>query len=349
MVKAKSILPDEFNGCMFFGGLRGTGKSFLAAQAENPKLVAFFDFDEEKGLPLHRSLGFGHYVSITTEAVGEGPLGWWNRMKAEIDKLPANQFTVAIIDNVSPMELGMLADVKANPPYYAKRYGMQAESIVKGQYGADRGVVNYLISEAISSPLHAKGIRLIIVTAHVKPDFRKVGKMNIKGADRWHEIGILTLILDKPDFPPIPSALVFKEMLGEMKFDEETGIFSPRRRMPERLPRATFAEIKRYLQEPADLDNPAPGERPTPQQFAPFTEEMTNEQIALMRAQAELELAQMKQSTGTVSSGGIFSKKQDETETRIKEMIAEGKNDAEIAKELSVGKMVVKNLREAEA
>lgn len=349
--KPVSILRPEFNGSMFIGGKRGMGKTYLAAQAENPALTVFFDFDEQKGEGLHKQLGFGRYYPITSLAANKGAVALWNLFEEKIKELPEGEFTTAIIDNVSPLEQAMNAEVLRDPAGYAKRYGMVQKNIVDGAFGGSKGAVNYMISDRISAALHAKGIRLIIVTAHVKDDFQKRGKKNLKGADRWHEIGILTLILIPNRTAPFPpAALVVKEQLGSMAFDAATGEFTVVRRLPQRLPVATFKNIRDYLDNPVDLASPDPEEVPTTEESNPYDDELSKEQIALMRAEAELSLVERQQQVLVMErenaelSHNPFTRKPN-PEDVAKQMLADGKSDVEIIAETGVSKVVLRALK----
>ncbi len=58
--------------------------------------------------------------------------------------------------------------------------------------------------------------------------------------------------------------------------------------MPERMPRCTFAEIIRYLREPADLSNPAYGEKASQAEIDKFSEELTSQQLEIVAKVKEL-------------------------------------------------------------
>lgn len=91
------------------------------------------------------------------------------------------------------------------------------------------------------------------------------------------------------EYRPIPAALVQKEQLGLIAFNPETRQHEIRRRLPLRLPKATFAEIRRYLHVPADLTRPASGEVPTAAEVDPFSDKFSREQLEYMRLAAKIE------------------------------------------------------------
>lgn len=285
----KSILPNEIQGVQKITGYRGLGKTSYAAQVENPKLTAMFDF-EKKGQGFHAQLGFGFYSPVTELASGGNVVSVWETFLREVNKLPPH-ITHVILDNTAPLELGMRAEVGRNAEIYAKQFGMDAGNIRANKYGGQGGVVNYLISEKICNPLWARGVQLITITSHIKPRWANgvqvVNSYNIKGADRWDELSVLTLILIPGESHPVPSALVIKEQLGKIEFDEETGAFSQVRRLPLRLPKATPREVINYLHHPADLKNPKPGEVPTTDEAKPFSEKLDKEQLTLVLAEIQ--------------------------------------------------------------
>lgn len=293
-----SILPAELRGVMFASGYRGIGKSFLAAQADLPRNIAFLDY-EQKGRGIDVQLDFGLYLPVTQLTAGSGPIAVYDRTVQAISDLPDDTFTVLILDNISPLELGLNAEGKRHDERYARQYGLNLKNIRAGRFGGTRAIANYLISDHICAPAHAKGIRLVIATSHVKPRWGAggpiPGKLNVKGADRWQELSVLTLILIPGDSPPIPAGLVQKEMLGTISFpkdisDEEIeammkgeGGHVVQRRLPFRIPECTFTKIRWYLENPADLSKPAAGEMPTLEESNPFSAKLSREQFELMR------------------------------------------------------------------
>src|SRR3990170_1734332 len=287
----KSILPSEMVGVTKVTGYRGVGKSYFASQIENPGLTVFFDF-EAKGAGIDSQVHFGLYVPVTERASGGG-LGVYDTFMKEIESLPSGKFTHCIIDNTAPLETAMRAEAARNAARYAKQFGMDAGNITANRYGGQGGVVNYLISEAVCNPLWSKGIKLISVTTHIRNRWaggaQVINSFNIKGSDRWDELSILTLVLIPGEFAPIPAALVIKEQLGAIAFDDKSGDFAVQRRLPYRLPQATPRAIRNYLQSPADLKNPGTGETPTDDEIQPFREKLSREQIKILLAEIENE------------------------------------------------------------
>ncbi len=295
---SKSMLPKEMRGVMHVTGGRGIGKSFLCAQADFPKNILLMDY-ENKGEGIDEQIDFGDYYAVT-RSVDSNPLGVYRETMSIINNIKPGDFSVAVLDNISHLELALRAEANNNIEEYANEYNLNITNIKKGRFGGLSSVVNFLISDQICNRLHAKGIRLIAITSHVKPRWGSAGpipnKKRIKGADRWQELSILSLVLVPGNFAPIPAAIVMKEQLGlisipdpsKMSDDEyeqyqrgEAG-HHIERRLPLRLPVATFQAIRHYLHNPADLTKPKDGETPTAQEQSPYDDKLSEAQIAFM-------------------------------------------------------------------
>ncbi len=286
MPNNKSILPAEIDGGVIFAaGQKGVGKSYFLSQIENPALVAFLDF-EKKGSSIHRQLNFGFYKNMTSNA--DNP---FQHFMSTLQELEQDQYTVIILDNISVLEMYLGSEVTKNNQSYAKDFGMIANAIKDNKYGAKGGAVNYLITHKIVPLIFSKGIKIIGVSSHVKNRWgggvQIPNKYNIKGAERWQELSILTLVLGPGDFAPTPSALVFKEQLGKLHFDGNEIV--PTRCLPFRISRATMAEVKRYLKEPANLESPAAGEKPSKDEIDQFSERLNKTQLGYMAAALQIQ------------------------------------------------------------
>lgn len=336
-----SILPREMNGVVFVSGYRGIGKSFFAATADAPSRIAYLDF-EEKAEGLNAQLHFAAYHSLTSEAAGKGATGLWDSTADAIRSIPEG-CTVCVLDNIAPLELALRAEAGRDLQRYVKEFGLNLANVQAGRYGGLSSVVNFLITEKLTAPIHAKGVRLIIATSHVKPRWENgvpvLNKYSVKGADRWQELSILTLILHPGEHAPVPAALVQKEQLGTVRWDASTGTHTVGRRLPLRLPQCTFAEIRRYLREPADLRNPLAGEVPTEAQSDPFRSELNREQIAMMTAAMKVAEGEASEDAGAeISLNGHTAQALDEVTVRARAMKAEGKSLSEIA--LALGEKI---------
>ncbi len=309
----QSILPPEMNGVMSITGFRGIGKSFLAAQADLPENILFLDF-ESKGAGIDAQLKFGSYRALTQEA-GEDPQELYRATMEAIDSIPdigtdiptRGKFTVAILDNVSPFELALNAEAANNAEMYSKRYGLNLKNVKAGRFGGTKAIVNFMISD-ICAKLHSKGVRLIITTAHISARWSTGGpipnKYNVKGADRWQELSILSLILIPGDKPPVPSALVQKEQLGTISIDREYDVDAIMRgekghiiarRLPPKMSECTFQKLRWYLYNPADFDNLKDEEIPSLEERDPFDKGLNKEQLGYVTAMLDAKEREAKE------------------------------------------------------
>ncbi len=292
-----SILPPDMQGVMSISGYRGVGKSFLASQADLPQNIAFFDF-ESKGAGINSQINFGFYKPLTQMSAGS-PMTLYQQTRNAINTLEQDKFTVVVLDNISPMEIAFNAEAKANAKHYCSQFGLNLKNVTNNRFGGTKSIVNFMISD-MCSELHSKGVKLIIAIAHISK--RWVGgqplpnKFNIKGADRWQNLSILTLVLIPGTQPPVPDALVQKEQLGiinipsnpspeqiEQMLKGEAG-HEVKRRLPLRIPQCSFQKIRWYLNNPADISNPGEGEIPSFAESDPFKEALTREQFSFAQS-----------------------------------------------------------------
>jgi hypothetical protein len=283
-------------GVMFCSGGRGFGKSFLASQADLPDNIAFLDF-ESKGAGINTQLNFGMYKALTQESGGD-PMRLHAETFSAVANLEKDRYTVVVFDNVSPMEIAFNAYASANADNLAEMYGLNAKNVKAGRFGGTRSIVNFMISDMCAG-LHHKGVKLIVATSHIKARWSPGGpipnKYNVKGADRWQELSILTLLLIPGDKPPVPSAIVQKEQLGiigiapdptpaqiEAMRKGETG-HTINRRLPPKISECTFQKIRWYLANPANFDNLKPEEVPSFEESDPFQASLNKEQFQLVK------------------------------------------------------------------
>lgn len=314
-----SILPPQFRGLMYITGQRGIGKSFLAAQAENPALMAFWDF-EEKGSGIDAQLHFGQYRAPLREVTEKlGPkfplIELANWVEGAVEDLGRGRFTTLVIDNISPLESALGEVVRRDP----ERYGVSKRNAITGAFGGVHPGVSTLES-GLFAQVHSQGVQLIIVTAHVSSRWGPGGpipnKYSPKGNSRLQMLSILSLLLVPGESWPPPAAVVLKEQLGSISFPQEPTeeqieamrrgepAHVTRRCLPARIPQCTFASIRRYLHHPADLEHPAPGETLIPEEVEPYSERLSREQIELVRLQTKLALQEQEAQEEMLSAGG---------------------------------------------
>lgn len=285
-----SILPRELTGVLTLSGTRNIGKTLLAIQSEVPSKILFIDM-EEKSTGLDEQVQFGAYYPAISDFLGQRQgnfdasefFGYFENLIKKVEK---DKFTVCIIDNIAYLESAIEARIKKIPV----AYGVTPEAAVSGKYGGIWGAVKTQIS-AICNILYSKGVKCIIMISHLVHPWAGgqpvLTKLKQVGKDRWFELAVLSLILVPGEHPLIPAALVTIDHTAKLKFNPEKGDYEIQRRLPLRLPTATFAEIRRYLREPADLMNPAPGERPTEEEIYPYSDKFTPAQLATLAKLAE--------------------------------------------------------------
>ena len=345
-----TILPPEFEGVMRITGYRGAGKSFLASQADLPANVLYLDF-EEKGAGIDSQLKFGAFHSMQSEASGgevkANPVALFDYTMRLVRDIPNGRFTTAVIDNVAPFELGIKAEALRNVDRYCDAFGLNKKNVLAGRYGGANAVMNYWISEFVGV-LRSKGIRLVIVISHIGNRWSQgveiPNKHTIKGGRKWDELSILSLIMMPGSKPPVPDAIVQKEQLGSIELDVDNltpdqidammrgeGGHTITRRLPYRIPGCTFQKIRWYLANPANIEQPAPGEVLVDAEFNPFKSSLTNQQISYLRDAIKAEERAQEQTEALVASLSMSPEQK-----RAREMKDSGTPLPLIAKELGL-------------
>jgi len=356
----KSILPEEFRGVCDITGPFGVGKSYFLAGSDLPQNIAYFDYDYGKAKGLHKQLGFGLYRDMAAEFAGK-PEALWDASVDAFENLEQNRFTVAIIDDATKLMSACKVVVQKRAAHYSKIYGVPEKFIQRDTRGNARGIVNQLIS-VLCGHLHHRGVHLVGVSHHLGAMYREgveiPNKYRIKGYRSWQQASILTIILTPGDEPPIPSGIIRKEQLGEISIDGDPGPeemekmikgesgHDTARRLPARLSRATMQEIRRYLANPADLENPAEGEALRMDEVEPYLRKLGAEQIAFVHDAVRVKAAEMEEEQAILGRGASpfareravqdSAKKTEDIQARAKELKEAGKSPAEIAKELGV-------------
>lgn len=281
----KSLLAPEIQGVVFVTGARGVGKSLFAIQADMPKNIFFLDF-ESKGRAWDEQLHFGTYLDVpqavqTALAKGKDAKGKdsWALIKSTVDGIKEGQYTTFIIDTVGDFEATLADEIRYQPQQYGVRENQQG-----GGWGGIYPAMSNQIGNFVAK-LHSKGIQLVIAVAHTKPAWTNAGpvpnKLKPHGVNEWHDRSILELVLIPGSYPPVPAALVQKEQLAKVEVTPE-GLFTIQRRMPLRLPEATWFAINGYLANPADLKDPKDGEVPTDEEQSPYAEAFSKEQLSYL-------------------------------------------------------------------
>jgi len=344
MILPKSILlPEVQGGVVKVSGYRGKGKTSFLVRSENPALIAFLDF-ESKGRGFHNQLHFGLYTDLMEGT--SGPLEVYSKTMETIDGLEEGRYTVAILDDCSQLELALKAEAHRDIIRYCQEYGLNIKNARSGSFGGVNAVINFMIQSQICSALRGKGVQMIGITHHIGAKWGHGGpipnKKRIKGSDRWMNLAVLSLVIvEHGDFPPVPSAMVEKEQLCSIEFNEETGEFEQKRRLPFRLPRCTWRAIRNYLDNPVDLDNPGPGETLKKDEFDVFSERLDGEQIAVMKLALQRKLKEENSDMDLSDLLGIKPKG-----PTVESLAEAGKTAEEIAAELGMPLVVVRRVME---
>lgn len=289
--KQECTIPPELQHVVQVYAFRGMGKTTFALGVDHPDNVLMLDY-ESKGEGLAVQLGLKNYFSVQDECtamsgINYSPHDIFDRTKQIINAVPKDRFTAVIIDNIALLQEGCVEEVKRFPT----RYGILPMNAQKGSFGGAYPGVKYLL-KSMFSELRAKGVQVIVITSHVKTawagDKPLLGKFKAVGLDIIAELSVLSLALvpGAAENLGCPAAVVAKEQLAKIEWKD--GKLDVVRRLPLRLPKATFSEVKDYLANPANLTNPRPGEVPTREEIDPFLPTFSKEQIQFVKELLEV-------------------------------------------------------------
>lgn len=299
-----SILPPEMRHMILITGFRGSGKTSFVLKLDHPDKLLMLDY-ESKGETLAAQMKLGGYFPIMSEIAGVygenfNPQVVYERTIQILRAVPENRFSTLILDNGEYLQVGCAQLIKNNPPL-AARYGIDPGNAISGAYGGAWPGVKYLIS-GLFQLARSKGIRLIATTFQLKTAWDKnrggplFNQFKTTDVDVWHNQSVFTGVLvdPSPKYYPVPRMLVMKESLSEMKWNEELGETTQSRMLPPALPKATPAELYKYLKRetPLDMANLTEEEQVDSLELAPFKPSFSKEQLFLLermvRAQEKL-------------------------------------------------------------
>lgn len=288
----ESIIPGDIRHLIFITGHRGKGKTTFCLGVDHPANILMLDY-ESKGEGLAIPLGVGGYFSIMDECAETmgtmfKPIDIFNRTNQILEAMPRGRFTTLFLDNAGLLQEGCIGEVKRSPTTYE----VDPAKALSGQYGGAIPGVKYVLRRLFST-VRAKGVKVIVVTFQPskawgdgKPLFNKFKTTDVTV---WHELSVLTLVLTDgiEEYIPAPSALVFKEQLGQLKWNEDKKELEVKRRLPFKLRKATMAEVYRYLKEPADFLHPLRGELIEPGEMDPWSPTFGREQLVMLERMAK--------------------------------------------------------------
>ncbi len=296
-------------------GSKGAGKSTTAATIAPPSEAGkVFVIDTENSMSdIVDQIEFGQYVrayerlkldASMLDKVAKGDLPWVSDSQRGTmvdyynwfitmlnERLIANTYKYLIIDTVEPLEMAFTAAVQANP----KAFGWSG-SMKFGKLETE-GVRPFY--EHLLEAIYARGVETIVLTTHLhsvwqddKPVLNKIkpgGRLTV--LTRLSTL-MLWMIPNVGNEDGAPAALVLKARMGKMIPTPEG--WQTRRILPQRIPHFSWMDVDAYKRNPANLAEPAYGEVPTPSEQEMISEMLTNEQMRLMVAGAEIQLKQMQ-------------------------------------------------------
>ena len=260
-----SILHQDLCDVIIVTGERGKGKTTFCLGAEVPQNVLFLDY-ESKGSSLATQLPGITYFAPLEDCTRQFGIGFpkrtvWDRTVQIANAIPQDRFTTVIIDNGSWLQEGVAAMIEDDPA----AWGVKASSVQTGAYGGPWPGVKKAIASFLTL-LRDRGVKIILVTFQPTAAWANgvpsLNRLRVTNVTTWHERSTLTIALDSSavGLPGVPSGLVLKESYARIAFVD--GQMQVERRLPAQLPKATMAEVRRYLETPANFLNPAPGEVP---------------------------------------------------------------------------------------
>ena len=342
-------------------GGRGSGKSTAIATLPPPSEIeklCIFDCEDSLSDLLH--MGFTH-ISLYDKlriggdmlerlAKGEVPwvdekgrnalIGYYEYFVEMLDKvLLPGKYKYFGIDTVEPIEAAMTAAVESGRRAFGwsgtRAFGKMEVEGVRPLYAG--------LLEAIAQ----RGVEYITLTSHIKQPWVTVGKDSYPVLDKVKPGGRLKILshlssvffwlVDGDDPNGAPAALVLKARMGNIKAVGNK--WKARQILPERIPAFTWDAIDYYRKHPADLVNPAPGERMSDSEREMIGELLSDAQMRLMVSNAEQRTAEARgkgmlvkvpeKSVEVVLGGGVA------------ELVATGKTNKEIVEETGLALPVV--------
>lgn len=276
----------------------GVGKTIFGLSIAPGKETLVYDM--EKSSSVYQSLGFAR-IDMADEMLKRfgnkiyQPEDLYAAWRESILAITPGKYRVIMLDPVSEIESGIVEHIRKNP----EKYGLTAKQIERAEgllWGRMKDVWKNILVD-----LSARCETFVFVS-HMRAVFRDnrpvPGRKQPKGKETLMELASLYLRLERvPDVkgnvPEVPSAIVIKNRLSVPRF--EGGSLSWVNVLPPRIPVATPAAIREYIQHPPDYAKLKPAER-APEEHA-SEEELAMMKLATAEAQRDAEQARLERLT----------------------------------------------------
>ena len=269
----------------------GSGKTLFGLMID-PARCVHFDFEKsaetyQQGLQFTRI----DMQQRAREKYGNTrlrPIDLFKMFREIYTSLPPGRFRVAVVDDVSSLEEGLVEYVRANPA----EFGYTA-----GQFAKSEAMVWAAVKSHYKALLLGNGIETVVLVCHQRQQFvagKPTGRREPKGKETVMELSSLFLELDrKPDdkgrTPTAPNATCLKNRLSVFVLNPQTGEMEPRPVLPPRMSACSPAKIRAYMQTPPDYSKLKADERPV----APPN--MTDDERAQLAAQTAADMLATEQ------------------------------------------------------
>ncbi|MDD5370721.1 MAG: AAA family ATPase [Anaerolineaceae bacterium] len=283
MKKFEELWPLPAPEIIIVTGPYGSGKStFTLGTGAAPERTLVIDFEKsQKGFAQQLPFAYMDMQSILGEKYPEGykMVNLYEESVEILDGIQPGQYDVIVLDNASLLEDGIQAYVETHPQEFGHNPAQYA-SMSALKWGDVKAKYSQLLTRWASKckmvfvVVHLRDKwagNSVVKDAYGRPVQEPKGKETLDMLSSlfvWLEIGpggipaarVLKCRIDRkvyisdPSKPPkdIPQRYI-KELNGE------PGVVSVPV-LPLRLPKCTWAAIREYMRQPADLTNPAEGE-----------------------------------------------------------------------------------------
>ncbi len=285
--KVETAIHPGFRGVHLTAGFFGSGKSTIHFLTDYPENMLVVDL-EAKGRNIAEQLGIQNYFAPVEEAaevfgMDYKPSHIYQRVTQILSAVPPGRFTAVVLDGVTILQEGLLAEVKASPA----SYGISADKAASGSMGGAWPGVS-IIFQKYFSLLKSRGVQVIGLTTELKSKWSKEGpilnQFEVKGVAVLNKYSIFTGITLPGDAENLggPAGLVSKEQLGRTAWVDGKPIVQ--KKLPPKLPLYSMAEIYRYLDHPADWKALNAREIPSEAESKPYSPFVGKDQMGLLKA-----------------------------------------------------------------